>query len=376
MAARDSAPNRTGYLALYNALLALRGGENELNRHISRGSFYTQPLPVMIRDIQYLINSKDPGRRFPQTIRKEDVPQYFNSLLKELNSHTEHDYFGKIELGLKRNNWSDLPPPPEEKIVSQPVNIPIETAEVIPVETDQVPETSKVTKEKEEPKYRGGGGVTKKPEEKTSENKAVVVPNPVTKTTVRNIVRSRLQNKAEITQIIRSAPRQQTPEAPTITRSSPETLPPKRPSAIKINLKQAQNAVSSTMGGPAKNLASNAIVQIIRHPGFKANLFSAGIGALGGGLIGGSLPAAGVGAVLGGLAGPEIGDRIGDYMTGGRGDEVPEVGEEFLQRAADRAVVIDDEDVRLHGDVGCARAGATARRIVVDPRAAAIVCGT
>jgi uncharacterized repeat protein (TIGR01451 family) len=80
---------------------------------------------------------------------------------------------------------------------------------------------------------------------------------------------------------------------------------------------KARQTVGQVLSNPAKDLGSQIVRQIIRHPLLKKRVITAGIGAIGGYYFGGA-PGAGVGAVLGGLLGPNISSSIGDVLTGGR----------------------------------------------------------
>ena len=165
MAAQDnSSLSRNDYLALFYALQELRSDPNNLRvlkSHISNGRFYTQPLPLMVRHMQQLLQSKDPARKFPQTVRKEDVPQYFESLLREVNGHTDHDFYGKIEKGLQKGSWSDLPSPTNENTpassTTAPTTPPIEkpsSSEIPDVPSDDQKSTKTSSDEK---KVQAGG---------------------------------------------------------------------------------------------------------------------------------------------------------------------------------------------------------------------------
>jgi hypothetical protein len=135
MAARDSASlTRNDYLLLYYALQELRSEPTNLRflkNHISNGRFYNQPLAGMVRNMQILLQSKDPNRKFPQTVRKEDIPQYFESLLKEVNHASEHDFYGNIERGVKQGIWNNIPVPVGE---NQPIRLTPPAAIPEPVE--------------------------------------------------------------------------------------------------------------------------------------------------------------------------------------------------------------------------------------------------
>jgi hypothetical protein len=74
----------------------------------------------MVKDMHLLLQSKDPNRKFPITIPSQELPQYFDRLLHEVNSQTAHDFYGKIELGIKQGKWMDLPVPLEDKQPESP----------------------------------------------------------------------------------------------------------------------------------------------------------------------------------------------------------------------------------------------------------------
>jgi uncharacterized repeat protein (TIGR01451 family) len=103
-----------------------------------------------------------------------------------------------------------------------------------------------------------------------------------------------------------------TPRPPATTSPSSSTTANTRAIVAK-----ARQSAGKILGNPAKNLGSQIVRQIIRHPLLKKRVVTAGIGAIGGYYFGGA-PGAGVGAVLGGLLGPNISSSIGDVLTGGR----------------------------------------------------------
>ncbi len=302
MAARDSASlSRNDYLALFYALQELRSEPSQLRilkSHISSGSFYNQPLPNMIRHMQILLQSKDPNRKFPQTLRKEDVPTYFESLLREVNSHTEHDFYGNIERGIKQNVWENIPSP-----IAAPVQNPAVKPLPEEAELPEQPETEEKGQESEkkaEPIKRfKAGSPHAEPE------KATVPPKdqPLATTTQKKNIFQRVKS-------FFSAP--STPRPPTTTSPSSSTTANTRAIVAK-----ARQSAGKILGNPAKNLGSQIVRQIIRHPLLKKRVVTAGIGAIGGYYFGGA-PGAGVGAVLGGLLGPNISSSIGDVLTGGR----------------------------------------------------------
>jgi hypothetical protein len=302
MAARDSASlSRNDYLALFYALQELRSEPSELRilkSHISSGNFYNQPLPQMIRHMQILLQSKDPNRKFPQTLRKEDVPTYFESLLREVNSHTEHDFYGNIERGIKQNVWENIPSP-----IAAPVQNPAVTPLPEEAELPEQPETEEKGQESEkkvEPIKRfKAGSPHAEPEKATVPPKA----QPLATTTQKKNIFQRVKS-------FFSAP--STPRPPATTSPSSSTTANTRAIVAK-----ARQSAGKILGNPAKNLGSQIVRQIIRHPLLKKRVVTAGIGAIGGYYFGGA-PGAGVGAVLGGLLGPNISSSIGDVLTGGR----------------------------------------------------------
>ncbi len=302
MAAQDfPSPSRSGYLALYYALNELR--TKTLKNHISNGRFYNQPLTSMVRDMHLLLQSKEPNRKFPQTIRKEDVPEYFERLLNEVNSATKHDFYGKIELGIRQNKWTDLPPPLGEAVPATPST----TAETTntPAEDKKQEIVENLAKDKAETTKRfraGSAPKTKKPEQPAKEEKpSEQTVQPVQKLSRWQTLRSFFSQKKS----------QPTPASLYANQIKPVRIP------ITARLNQGRRIATTALSNPLKGFGSQIAVQIIRHPLIKNRLLTAGLGAAGGGFVGG-WPGAGVGALLGGLFGPNVGSQIGNYLTQGR----------------------------------------------------------
>lgn len=316
MAARDSANlTRNDYLSLYYALQELRSEPTNLRllkAHISNGRYYNQPLTGMVRNMQVLLQSKDPNRKFPQTIRKEDVPQYFESLLKEVNHATEHDFYGNIERGVKQGIWNNIPSPSGENRSTppSPPALPEPVAEAgAPITEESPAEQVK----KAEIVHTGGHSGGSKPKgqgaARPSSTQTSNQPKETKTSALPRLPQPGVISKVNIPQ--RTLGQQGTSIEETVLETLTKPLSAQgqaRPSRILPPLK---------VPGPVKDLGSQAAVQWIRHPILKNRIILSGLGAVGGYFVGGA-PGAGVGALLGGVMGPNILSGMGDVITGGR----------------------------------------------------------